>query len=107
MNLVKWLIDEKKCALLDRHNNKSLTTQNGLTPVAVAAMKGHLEIMSYLVHEKKCPVTDINDIGILQRALHVALKVSIVSCVVSVSLSLSLLFHLFLGFWSITSAESK
>jgi hypothetical protein len=73
---VKWLIDEKKCALIDRHNNKPLTTQNGLTSVAVAAMKGHLEIMNYLVHEKKCSVTDINDIGILQRALHVALQVS-------------------------------
>lgn len=29
MNLVKWLIEEKKCSIIDRNSHKPLTTANG------------------------------------------------------------------------------
>lgn len=75
MNLIRWLIDEKKCSLIDRASGSPLVTGNGLTVLAVAAMKGHLDAILYLVHEKKLPVTDISDVNILQRALHLVLSV--------------------------------
>eukprot|EP01040_Poterioochromonas_malhamensis_P012402 gene12402-13559_t len=74
MNLIRWLIDEKKCSLIDRASGSPLVTGNGLTVLAVAAMKGHLDAILYLVHEKKLPVTDISDVNILQRALHLVLS---------------------------------
>jgi hypothetical protein len=73
------LIEEKKCAIYDRQQKRPIMTANGLTPLAVAAMKGHIEIINYLVHEKKSAVTEITDVSILQRALHVALNVRIFS----------------------------
>ena len=94
ITLVKWLIDEKKCAIFDRQLKKPIQTAGGLTPLAVAAMKGHLEIMHYLVHEKKSVVTEITDLSILQRALHVALYVSVLPFLIPRSLVIPLLCSL-------------
>lgn len=65
----------RKCALFDRSSQRPLTTASGLTALAVAAYQGHVDIINYLVHVKKCSVSEITDAGILQRALHAVLKV--------------------------------
>ncbi len=104
MNLIRWLLDEKKCSLFDRITGKPLTTATGLTPLAVAAMRGHLEVMHYLVHEKKCSVNEISEISLLRRALHAALRVN--------HLSMTIHFHLDfiscnLGTWTSTATAVR
>jgi hypothetical protein len=71
-----WLIVDKKCSISQRNgdNLSALTTSSGLSAFAIAAKYGHLDIMQYLVHEKKSAVTEITDVAYLQRALHVAMK---------------------------------
>jgi hypothetical protein len=74
---VKWLIDIKRTAILSRKTKVPIVTQTGLTVLAIAAAYGHVDIIMYLVHEKKCSITEIKDIIHLQRALHAVLQVNL------------------------------
>lgn len=79
LNLLRWLVEDKKCALFDRASASSpvqrcLRTASGLSVLAVAAQQGHLHIMRYLVHEKHCPLGEVIDAAVLQRGLHAALE---------------------------------
>lgn len=75
LDLLRWMLETKKCSIIDRATNKPLMTASGLTVLAVAAYKGHVDMMHYLIHTKKCSVSEITDLNILQRALHSTLHV--------------------------------
>lgn len=84
LNLLKWLIEVERCALQSKVNGP-LSTTSGLTALAIAAKYGHLELMKYLTRERGCSVTEIKEVDILQRGLHVALQVGHLLCVLLVS----------------------
>ena len=73
MHLVSWLLDEQGVPLTT-DSGEPLTTTYGLTPLALAAIYGHGEILSYLVNKHNCKVTDISEQTTLHNALHLALK---------------------------------
>ncbi|RYG61704.1 hypothetical protein EON64_18385, partial [archaeon] len=72
--LLQWLLEVKRCSLMDRASGKPLATGSGLTALAVAAYQGHAEIMHYLIHARGCSVAEIGEVDVLQRALHAAMR---------------------------------
>lgn len=66
--IMRWLVEEQMCALRDPI--QPLMTADKLSVLAVAASYGQTAIMHYLMHEHGCKVTEITDVSILQRALH-------------------------------------
>eukprot|EP01039_Chlorochromonas_danica_P005648 gene5648-6230_t len=76
LDIVKWLLEVKKCSLVDHQNGEPLRTASGLSVLAVAALEGHESIIRYLVLTRSVPVDHIVDPMILQRALHVILGVN-------------------------------
>jgi hypothetical protein len=75
LQLLRWLIETKKCSIKDNATRKQLVTGKNLTVLAVAAQAGHVDIMRYLIHSRRCDVLEIQEMSILHRALHVALEV--------------------------------
>lgn len=80
LQLIKWLIEVKKCAIAERvaagsAQTKPLLTATGLSLLGVACYRGHKDVMNYLLHEKHARVQEITDVNILQRGLHVAMQV--------------------------------
>jgi hypothetical protein len=75
LQLLQWLIEGKKCSVKDNATKRQLVTGKNLSVLAVAAQAGHVPIMRYLIHQRKCGVLEITEMSILHRALHVALEV--------------------------------
>ena len=78
LSLLKWLIESEHCPIFSKSgaDKSPLTTSSGMTVFAIAAKKGFIDVMRYLAREKGCAVTEISDVDILQRGLHVALEVT-------------------------------
>jgi hypothetical protein len=75
LELMKWLLEDQYCKLVD-DKDVPLKTAAGLTVLAVAAKHGHVELMKYLIHRHKRSVSEITDVNVAIRALHVCLEVS-------------------------------
>lgn len=74
LNILKWLIEVKKCTIANRKTNAPLLTQSGLSMLAIAAQQGHVEMIRYLLLERGCNIAEIDDLFIAQRALHAAFQ---------------------------------
>lgn len=77
LSLLKWLVESEHCPIFTKSgaDRSPLTTTSGMTVFSIAAKHGCIEMMRYLAKEKGCSVTEITDVDILQRGLHVALEV--------------------------------
>ena len=62
----------------DKNDRNEVPYRNalGLTVFAVAAKYAHHDLMKYLILKQKCKVTEIDDMSILHRGIHVALGAS-------------------------------
>lgn len=62
----------------DRNDRNEIPYRNGLglTVFALAAKYAHQDLMRYLILKHNCKVTEIDDISILHRGMHVALGAS-------------------------------
>lgn len=94
VDIMKWLVEEQHCMLYDaaavikkgtdanadttRVSSNTLPLLNGAghSVLAVTARRGDAPMMRYLTQNRHCSVTDIADVTLLHRALHVALEVT-------------------------------
>lgn len=74
LDILRWLMDVKRCSSVNVTQKVPLATQTGWTLLGLAAYCGHVEMIHYLVHQKRCSVTEIKDVVTLQRAMHALLK---------------------------------
>lgn len=75
VQVLKWLTEEHFCGVTDVVTGEPLLNGLGQTVLAVAARKGDVAMMRYAVHTLRCSVSDVTDLGVLQRGLHAALEV--------------------------------
>jgi hypothetical protein len=76
VQVLKWLTEEHFCGVTDVVTGEPLLNGLGQTVLAVAARKGDVAMMRYAVHTLRCSVSDVTDLGVLQRGLHAALEVN-------------------------------
>lgn len=74
---MKWLAEELFVPSKDVITGDALLNASGLSALTIAARRGDLDMMRYIVHSLEGSVTEIDDVAVLQRALHVALEVFI------------------------------
>lgn len=74
VEILKWLLEEKRCSVYDSVTKKPLKTSSGLSVLAVASCKGNVEAIRYLIHNCHCHVSDITDPILLQRVLHIVIR---------------------------------
>jgi len=57
-----------------KHLDEPYKNALGLTVLSIAAKYAHVPLMRYLVRHQRCNVTEIEDVSILLRGLHVSLE---------------------------------
>lgn len=72
---MKWLVEELYCPARDVLTGDALLNAAGHSALMIAARRGDLAMMRYVVHTLGGNVTEIDEVSVLQRALHVALEV--------------------------------
>jgi hypothetical protein len=73
LDILKWLIDIKRCSIVSQVTRAPLMTQSGWTLLGLAAYCGHVDMIRFLVLQKKCQITEIKEVISLQRAMHALL----------------------------------
>lgn len=74
LDILRWLMDVKRCSSVNVTQKQPLATQTGWTLLGLAAYCGHVNMIQYLVQQKRCSVTEIKDVVTLQRAMHALLR---------------------------------
>eukprot|EP01041_Mallomonas_annulata_P008854 gene8854-18344_t len=75
VDLLAWLIGPMMCCVRDSVTGRAITNSMGQSVLAVAASRGHIDIMRLLIKDYGMQVTDITSVQDLWCGLHVALDV--------------------------------